>query len=102
MATSGIKSAVEVCGQTDNSLAGCGAFSTNGIPAAPAATNKVASVVLQNAAAGAIEIVATATANDGLNGETYQLDGTYVVGGAGGVTWAINAASTCLAVGYCK
>jgi type IV pilus assembly protein PilA len=99
LGTAGVKAAVEVCGQTDNSLANCGVYGANGIPAAPAATGKLASVALNNAAAGSIEILATATNNNGLAGETFQLDGTYA---NGQVTWATNAGSTCLANGLCK
>ena len=99
LGTAGVKAAVEVCAQTDNSLAGCGAYGTNGIPAAPAATKKLASVALNNAAAGSIEILATATNSDGLAGETYQLDGAFA---DGQVTWSTSLNSTCLANGLCK
>lgn len=91
---SGVRAGVDLCVQDGNCFPagaiGNVAFSAFGlIPAAPIATNLLASVTL--AANGTI--TATATANQGLNGETYILTPTADVQGR--LTWAVNAASTC-------
>ncbi len=102
LATSNFKSAIEICAQTVGGIPADGSCTTqaaNGIPAAPAATNKLASVATSAPAADSAQIVATATAIGGLGGEDYIVDGTYA---NGRVTWATNAASTCLTGGLCQ
>ena len=96
LATSGVKTAVEICAQDTNALAACGS-ATNGVPADIAvASGFVASVA--TAANGTI--TATAIVGNGLNGETYILAPT--LDAAGKVTWVVDAASTCLAAALCK
>jgi type IV pilus assembly protein PilA len=83
-ATSGVKSAVEVCAQDLNTLTGCDTGS-NGIGAIVAYGN-VASVAV---AAG--KITATAVGTNGLNGETYILTPAFTAATAAlpasNVTW---------------
>lgn len=98
LATSTFKSAIEVCSQTSGSIAAdCLVQGSNGIPAAPAATTRLASVTV-GGTGGAAKITATAVSSGGLAGETYVLDGTYA---NGRITWD-NSTSTCLAKGLCQ
>ncbi len=91
----GIKTGVEVCVQEGNCWVGgaianvaFGAFGL--IPAAPIANNLVAGVVVANNG----DITATATANQGLNGETYILLAVPDVQGR--INWNVDVAnSTC-------
>lgn len=93
--TSAVRTGIDVCVQEGNCFnAGAvanvafGAFGL--IPPAPTATNLLASV----AVTGAGQITATATANQGLAGETYIL--TPTPDAQGRLTWALDAAnSTC-------
>ena len=93
------KLAVEECSQdgsciTAGAIAGI-ATGAAGFPALPAAyPANVASVAVS--AAGVITV--TATANAGLNGETYILTPTYTNNAS--VTWAVTG--TCLANALCK
>ncbi len=93
-ATGGVKTGVEICVQEGNCFNGAGApvnvawLAFGSIPAQPIATNLVASVAVT--AAGVI--TATATANQGLAGETYTL--TPTADAQGRVTWVV--AGTCL------
>lgn len=103
MATTGVKAAIEVCAQTQNSLATCA--SNPSVTAARAGANRptnVASVGVSNASATGIRVSAAAaasgTATNGLAGETYIIDATFA---SGAVTWAVVSSSTCLAKGYC-
>jgi type IV pilus assembly protein PilA len=110
IATAGIKSAIEVCGQTDGRLTNCGS--------ATGATNDPA--VIQ-AAVGAVAgqyVSAVATANAGTNAIDIQAQSTgvtasttiggatdYVLNGAlvnGQVRWTLDTTSNCYAPGYCK
>ena len=92
-ATGGVKTGVEICVQEGNCFNGAGApnnvawLAFGSIPAQPIATNLVASVAVT--AAGVI--TATATANQGLAGETYTL--TPTADAQGRVTWVV--AGTC-------
>lgn len=94
LATSGVKTAVEICGQTANNLANCSDASAGAIQAAADGAEGgdfVASVDVANG-----DITAT---GDGPVPFTYILDATLT--GAGQVTWSVDAASTCLAEGLC-
>lgn len=90
----GVKTGVDLCVQDGSCFPG-GAignvtFNAFGlIPAAPIQTNLLAGVLL--GATGTI--TATATANQGLAGETYILVPTADVQGR--LTWAVDPASTC-------
>lgn len=98
-ATGPFKIAVEACAQTNNGLAGCNA-GANGIPAATAAAS--GSVASVNVAAGVITATSVA-ANFSAGATTYIL--TPALAGANtanGVTWAVNANSTCLGAALCS
>jgi type IV pilus assembly protein PilA len=98
-ATAGLKSDVEVCAQDIGTLTGCTA-STNGVGPNVVAANNTKYTLSVSTTDGVI--LATARSINGLAGETYQLDPTYVAA-TGQVTWAVNAASTCLtAPAICK
>ena len=99
-AVSGIKAGVEVCVQSGNCFDATGpavqnaAFLAFGdIPAQPIATNILASVAL-----GATGVItATATANQGLAGETYIL--TPTPDAQGKLTWAVTGTCRTRAAG---
>lgn len=92
LATSGVKTDVEVCAQDQNGLANC-TNGSNGI-ANVAASGRVASV---NIGANGV-ITATAQNADGLAGETYILTPAF---GSGKVTWTVGG--SCLnAPAICK
>jgi type IV pilus assembly protein PilA len=96
MATNAIKSAVEVCAQTEGGLADCD--SDPAVTAAVSGASEgtyVSSVSVDTNS----KITATATSSGGLSGETYILAPTY---SNGAVTWSVDSNSTCLSKGYCK
>lgn len=80
LATSGLKTDIEVCAQDQNGVATCTAGS-NGVPANLGASGRLAS--LTTGANGLI--TATAVSADGLAGQTYTLTPTFA---NGKVTWA--------------
>ncbi len=83
-ATQALKTAIEVCAQTEGSITAC-TQGTKGVPAdVSTAVGNVASIAW-DAAAGARTITATAISTNGLSGETYILTGTY---NNGQITWA--------------
>ena len=91
----GVKTGIEVCVQDGRCFPGGAianvAWSAFGlIPAQPIATPLMASVAID----GGGNITATATAAQGLAGETYILNP--VADAQGRITWTVNAASTCL------
>jgi type IV pilus assembly protein PilA len=93
--TSGHKLAIEICAQTEGTLANC-APSSNGVPADLTTTGRLGSL---GWAEGTGVLTATAVGTDvapvdGLEGETYILTGTYA---DGKVTWV--ASGTCQATG---
>jgi len=100
LATASVKSAIEVCAQSEGGLATCDAADNGGI--SKAATNAsggdfVASVGVTNDTA---VITATAVSTNGLNGETYVLTPTF---SGGMVTWDLDTtASTCDDNGLCS
>ena len=92
LGTSGVKIAMETCGQVENSLASC-------------ATDNAVTAAIAGAAGGAFvatvgvsgsTITGTAVSTDGLGGETYTLGG---VMSNGQVVWT--EGGTCQAAGYC-
>lgn len=97
LATSGVKSAVEVCAQI-NGIANCAGTSSGAVQAAQAgaiAPSSVTSVIFDGTSI-------RATANGVFNGvtnPTYILDATQAATGA--VTWSVNGTSTCLGGGLC-
>lgn len=101
-ATAPIKTAVEVCLQSEGTIANCTTPSTNGVPANPAAAGFVASVALTGNAnpATAAVITATAVGTNGLGGATYILTGTpNAAGAANAIAWAVTG--TCRTTGLC-
>ena len=82
LATANHKVAIELCAQDQAGLGAACAAGSNGVPAD-----------ITNA------ITATAVSTDGLGGENYVLKPTFA---AGRVTWAVDAASTCLTASLCK
>ncbi len=103
LATSAVKSALEVCAQTEGGLGSCS--SDPAVTTAASQGNNgqyVASVGVSTSGTGAgstATITATATSTGGLAGETYILNGTY---NSGAVKWALNSSSGCYSKGYCK
>ncbi len=106
-ATAGVKTDVELCMDDQNGVyANCVTSGSNGIGTMPdGAGNKYAGPVTLAVVGGLVQIQAAANGTNGLGTETYLLDGTWQ-GGSGGiggrVTWAVNAASTCLTANICK
>lgn len=92
LATSGLKTDVEVCAQDQNALTNC-SNGSNGIVNA-GASGRVHSVVV---AAG--KITAKAVTGDGLEGEEYILNPTYT---NGKVIWATDPTSSCVGKQLCK
>jgi type IV pilus assembly protein PilA len=106
-ATAGVKTDVELCMDDQNgAAANCVTPKENGIGPLPTGTGtKYLQKVELTEASGVVTITATANTTNGLNGEDYQLDGTWQPGssGAGGrVTWAVNANSECVKKNICK
>lgn len=92
LATSALKTDVEVCAQDQNGLANC-SNGSNGI------TNVGASGYVSSVTVAAGVITATAVSTGGLSGETYILNPTFA---NGKVTWATAANSTCITANICK
>jgi type IV pilus assembly protein PilA len=100
-ATGPIKSAVELCYQTNGAMTNCLTQGSYGIPAAPAASGYVKSVALGGTAT-APTITATSQ-NIGSTDLTFILTGT---ASAGQITWvhdksADTKGGTCVSAGYC-
>ncbi|MFH2135605.1 MAG: prepilin-type N-terminal cleavage/methylation domain-containing protein [Pseudomonadota bacterium] len=85
------KTAVSMCFADNNDLAVCDAGS-NGVPAAPAATNNLASITV-------VDGVITATGQTNTGGYTSVLAPALNSAGSA-VIWS--QTGTCLAVGFCK
>jgi type IV pilus assembly protein PilA len=116
LATSGVKAAIDVCGQTqagfgtpgsaeacdgkgDGNVVAALDYVAKIIAATPPADAKIASIAVAQADASHTSIVATAVSMNGLNGETYILNGTY--NPAGFIIWTVDPASTCKTAGIC-
>jgi len=101
LATSGVKTAVEMCALDLGTVTGC-TGATNAITADVVAANNskyVKTVAVLNGLITATARGVSGTPVEGLEGETYIL--TPVLA-AGQVTWTTAAASTCIAANYCK
>lgn len=95
------KTAISVCAQTNGGIDAsgeCTSFETNGIPSAPAPGNYLASITMGVTAPGKAFIQANAKTGNGLNGETYILNGDYA---DGRIVWSKDSASTCSTSGFC-
>jgi type IV pilus assembly protein PilA len=88
-----IITAMEICIQTGETS--CITAGSNGIPAAPTASENLTSILITGTAAAPV-ITGTGTAAAG--GFTYIMNGTAATGS---VTWAKDAASTCTGSGAC-
>ncbi|MCP4598124.1 prepilin-type N-terminal cleavage/methylation domain-containing protein [Neptuniibacter sp.] len=102
-ATSGVKSAIEVCGQREGALTTCHNASggDNGVSAAlqgAAGGAFVATVEVQPSGSSVGTITATAGTTGGLNSETYILTPAQNAT-TGQVTWTVSG--SCEAAGYC-
>ena len=100
LATSTVKSAIEICNQTQGSLANCstsngsvGASVTSALQA-----TQVGGMTVTNNAAQAVTITATG-ANAPLN-VSYILDGAAASAG-GTINWTVNSGSGCITAGFC-
>ena len=100
-ATGPVKTAVELCTQTNSGgIANCLSQGSNGIPAAPAAAGYVESVLLATNGASGAKI--TATAQNMGTAYDYILNG--VVQTDGKIIWTANpsgAVGSCLGAGVC-
>ena len=100
-ATTGVKSAIEVCAQTDGSLIDC---DTNARVAAAvdgsSGGDEIDNVAVGTATATTISITAEPTDNATFDpADDYVLDGVF---SAGQVTWTLNStASGCVGKGFC-
>lgn len=104
LATSSVKTAVELCAQDLGTTTGCNTNATNanGMPAAVTAAVGNGNIAALSATDGTITATAVGVAGtpvNGLSGETYVLTPAFA---NGKVTWTVNASSTCLAAGLCK
>jgi len=102
LASSGVKTAIEVCAQTAGGVTSCtaaldGAVSgaVNGADGGDAVNNVAVTV-----AGGVATITVTPDPANGIvAGDTYIVDGTY---SAGAINWALVSSSGCFNSGYCK
>ena len=100
-ATGPVKSAVELCNQTNGAMTHCLEQGKYGIPAAPAASGYVKSVVLGGTAAAP---TITATAKGLASAYTYILTGNATAGGQ--ILWthdksAADKGGSCVTAGMC-
>ncbi len=108
LATSGVKSAIEVCAQAEGGLTNCnqgtgatsdGAVNQSVLGATGGTAVTSIAVTITNATTGFI--LATPAATKGIIAtDTYQMNATY--NSTGNVTWALDSGSGCIAAGYCK
>ncbi|WP_198245187.1 pilin [methane-oxidizing endosymbiont of Gigantopelta aegis] len=104
LATAAVKSAAEVCAQTEGDLSSCSSDPAVTTAATNATNGQYVNKVSVKWSDPTFKITATAVgsaskAEKGLKGETYILDGTYA---SGAVTWTVNSSATCYSKGYCK
>ncbi|WP_370277974.1 prepilin-type N-terminal cleavage/methylation domain-containing protein [Pontibacterium sp.] len=104
LATSTVKSAVEVCYQTKATVASCDNLGEVGVTSAQASVGTYVSGVALAANAAGDGFVVTATSTLDTDGD--GTDANYVLNGTptnGGVTWALDTAnSECYAEGICN
>jgi len=107
LATSSVKSALEVCVQTEADFTKCKGTGTSKDPSVTAAlagsqdAPAVSAVTLTSVAANSVTIHAVPNQVNGLKtADDYDLVGTY---SSGAVNWAVNSTSSgCYTKGYCK
>jgi len=100
LASSGVKSAVEVCAQTSGTNVGCASDAGVSISATQGAGGTAVNTVGAAEAGEVVTITVTPNATKGiLTTDTYIMEGTYA---SGAVTWALNSGSGCIATALCK
>jgi len=108
LATSGVKSAIEVCGQSDGKLDDCGDGTDGGVTTAIAGSKSGAAVadvdvVITGSGATSVATITAIPTNDFkglLTADDYVIAGSYT---GGAVIWALDSsASGCFTKGYCK
>jgi type IV pilus assembly protein PilA len=98
LATSGVKSAVEVCAQVEGSLAACVPASSGDVQAAQNGATAPASVTSVVFDGTDITAIANGTFNGVVN-PTYII--TPLQAATGAVTWTVDTTSTCFTGGLC-
>jgi type IV pilus assembly protein PilA len=96
LATSAVKSAIEICVQTEGALSGCDETDNGSIATAAAGAIAGANVLSVAVTDDTAEI--TATGESSVDDKTYILKPTL---SNGQLTWAVVSSSTCLDAGYC-
>ena len=105
LATSPVKSAIDLCYQIDNDTSKCATAGDNGIPPAPSASGLVKSVVISGGGTSAANasIVVTATAEGIKDDSSPALDATFILTGvitnSNQLIWS--ATGTCKSAGLC-
>ena len=106
-ATSPMKEAIDECVQSQGLAAGAAvsgcAPNSNGVPASPIATGKIATIIFAAGGTGVITVwSATGTGGvDSLTSYSYILN-PGAVNSNGALNWSLDPTSTCLAAGLCK
>jgi type IV pilus assembly protein PilA len=95
IAANGVKSAIEVCAQTENALTGCDSTDSGTVSAA--ADGATAGANVDSIAVTDNTAVITATGSDSVDNRTFILTPTLTASGQ--ITWAITG--TCVAAGLC-
>jgi type IV pilus assembly protein PilA len=105
MATTAVKSAIDICYQTKASLALCDTSATGSQAVKNAAENATAGTHVASVGVGAGTGVITAVGADPVDDADYILipqDGDGTAGSeTGALTWTLSAESTCLGLGLC-
>ena len=103
LATSGVKTAIEVCAQTASSVNNCGTANDGSVNVAATNANGGDSVntVAATAALEVAKITATPLKINGIETtDTYIIDGTF---SSGRVTWVLDSTNSgCFTTGLCK
>ena len=105
MATTMVKSAIDICYQTNADLALCDSSETGSQTVKNAAENATAGAHVAAVTVGAGTGVITAVGADPVDGADYVLsprDGDGTAGSkTGALTWTLENTSTCLELGFC-
>ncbi len=109
LATSAIKSAVDICGQTasfdsTNTFGKTCIGGKNGVIDVSTADGKVKTIATTQSGTAANAVKITATGTTEVDEKTYILTGTLSVTAGtsnGKVSWAVDSTSTCVAAGLC-
>ena len=96
MATTSVKSAIDICFQTKGAIASCDAADSSSV--SNSATNAAAGSNVTSVAVTADTGVITATGAASVDDATYIITPTAT---NGSLVWSLDAGSTCLAAGLC-